>query len=155
MELKLTKTLDCNLSRPLSIHFLRRFSKAAEAEDIQYATSKYFIELAIIDSNMAYYNPSEIAASSLFLSLNILKGNAKLAMGVDDSCWTPTLQCYSRYSVEHIKPIARKIASIARNARTVKLKAVYNKYKSTKFQRISMRPELYGALIDSIIKNGN
>uniref|UniRef100_A0A1A9ZX30 Uncharacterized protein n=1 Tax=Glossina pallidipes TaxID=7398 RepID=A0A1A9ZX30_GLOPL len=155
MELKMIKTLDCNLSRPLPIHFLRRFSKAAEAEDIQYAMSKYFIELAMIESNMAYYKPSEIAASSLFLSLNLLKGNAKLAIGLDDSYWTPTLQWYSRYRVEDIKPIAKKIASVARNARTVKLKAVYNKYKSTKFQRISMRPELYGALIDSIIKNGN
>uniref|UniRef100_A0A1B0BN71 Uncharacterized protein n=1 Tax=Glossina palpalis gambiensis TaxID=67801 RepID=A0A1B0BN71_9MUSC len=155
MELKMIKTLDCNLSRPLPIHFLRRFSKAAEAEDIQYAMSKYFIELAMIESNMAYYKPSEIAASSLFLSLNLLKGNAKLTVGLDDIYWTPTLQWYSRYCVEHIKPIARKIAAIARNARTVKLKAVYNKYKSAKFQRISMRPELYGVLIDSIIKNGN
>uniref|UniRef100_A0A1B0A631 Cyclin C-terminal domain-containing protein n=1 Tax=Glossina pallidipes TaxID=7398 RepID=A0A1B0A631_GLOPL len=109
MELKIIKTLDCNLSRPLPIHFLRRFSKAAEAEDIEYATSKYFIELAIIESNMAYYKPSEIAASSLFLSLNLLRGYAKLAMGLDDSCWTPTLQWYSRYSVEHIKQPGRSL----------------------------------------------
>uniref|UniRef100_A0A1A9WYG5 Uncharacterized protein n=1 Tax=Glossina brevipalpis TaxID=37001 RepID=A0A1A9WYG5_9MUSC len=156
MELKMIKALDCNLSRPLPIHFLRRFSKAAEAEDTQYAMSKYLVELTMIESNMAHYKPSEIAAASLFLSLNLLLGNAKmLALGFNDSFWTTTLQWYSRYRVEHLKPIARKIAVIARNARTVKLKAVYNKYKSTKFQRISIRQEFHGILIDSIIKNEN
>uniref|UniRef100_A0A1B0BUF1 Cyclin-like domain-containing protein n=1 Tax=Glossina palpalis gambiensis TaxID=67801 RepID=A0A1B0BUF1_9MUSC len=68
-----------------------------------------------------------IAPSSLCLSLNILKGNDKLSAGLDDSYWTPSLQWYSRYRLEHIKPIARKVAAIARNAQTAKLKAVYNK----------------------------
>lgn len=60
MELQIFKALDCNLSRPLPIHFLRRFSKAAEAEDHHHAMSKYFLELAMIEYNMCHYRPSEV-----------------------------------------------------------------------------------------------
>lgn len=60
MELQIFKALDCNLSRPLPIHFLRRFSKAAEAEDSHHAMSKYFLELAMIEYDMSHYKPSEV-----------------------------------------------------------------------------------------------
>uniref|UniRef100_A0A1A9WI26 Uncharacterized protein n=1 Tax=Glossina brevipalpis TaxID=37001 RepID=A0A1A9WI26_9MUSC len=127
MEMDILKILGFNLSRPLPIQFLRRFSKLAKAENIQYIMSKYLIELALIETHMVHYRPSEIAAASLFLSLNLLLGNATLASGFNDNYWTITMQWYSRYRVEHIKPIARKIAVIARYARDAKLKSVYNK----------------------------
>lgn len=66
MELQIFKALDCNLSRPLPIHFLRRFSKAAAAEDNHHAMSKYFLELAMIEYNMCHYKPSEVG---LFLKI--------------------------------------------------------------------------------------
>lgn len=61
MELQIFKALDCNLSRPLPIHFLRRFSKAADAEDSHHAMSKYFLELAMIEYDMSHYKPSEVS----------------------------------------------------------------------------------------------
>lgn len=60
MELQIFKAIDCNLSRPLPIHFLRRYSKAAGAEDEHHAMSKYFIELATVDYELASYRPSEV-----------------------------------------------------------------------------------------------
>ncbi|KAI9579306.1 hypothetical protein GQX74_004778 [Glossina fuscipes] len=126
MELKILKILDYNLSRPLPIHFLKRFTKVSEAEAIHYAMSKYLIELTMIQPDMAHYKPSEIAAASLFLALNLLKVKCVPSMGFDSSYWTVTLQQYSRYEIEDIKPIARKIAEVARNAQTNPLRAVYN-----------------------------
>jgi len=60
MELQILKTIDHNLSRPLPIHFLRRYSKAACAEDAHHAMSKYFLELSAIDYDLASYKPSEV-----------------------------------------------------------------------------------------------
>lgn len=65
MELQIFKAIDCNLSRPLPIHFLRRYSKAAGAEDEHHTMSKYFIELASVDYEMATYRPSEVGFNTL------------------------------------------------------------------------------------------
>ncbi|XP_030370030.1 G2/mitotic-specific cyclin-B [Scaptodrosophila lebanonensis] len=151
MELHIFKAIDCNLSRPLPIHFLRRFSKAAGAEDAHHALAKYFLELALMDYELASYKPSEIAAASLFLSLHLINGNSKAATGFNDKHWTTTLAHYSRYTATHLRPITKQIAKLARDAPTTKLRAIYNKYQGNKFQKIAMRPELYGALMDSIV----
>ncbi|KAH8253991.1 hypothetical protein KR032_007929 [Drosophila birchii] len=151
MELQIFKAIDCNLSRPLPIHFLRRYSKAASAEDEHHAMAKYFIELATVDYDLASYRPSEVAAASLFLSLHLLNGNYRAATGFNDRHWTATLAFYSRYSAAHLRPITRQIAKLARDAPQAKLKAIYNKYQGSKFQKIALRPELSGPLLDSII----
>lgn len=53
---------------PTPIHFLRRFSKAAQADTQTHCLSKYFIELAAIDYNLSEYLPSEVSCSFLFVS---------------------------------------------------------------------------------------
>lgn len=151
MELQIFKALDCNLSRPLPIHFLRRFSKAAEAEDNHHAMSKYFLELAMVEYDMCHYKPSEIAAASLFLALNLLKEKSSTPSGLNNKHWNSTLEWYSRYSPEHLRPITKKIAFVARNAPNAKLKAVYTKYQASKLLKVSLRSELYSILMDSII----
>ncbi|XP_001360503.4 G2/mitotic-specific cyclin-B [Drosophila pseudoobscura] len=151
MELQIFKAIDCNLSRPLPIHFLRRYSKAAGAEDEHHAMSKYFVELASVDYDLASYKPSEIAAASLFLSLHLLNGNYRASTGFNDKHWTPTLAYYSRYTATHLRPITRQIAKLARDAPQAKLKAIHNKYQGNKFQKIALRTELSGPLMDSIV----
>ncbi|XP_034106716.1 G2/mitotic-specific cyclin-B [Drosophila albomicans] len=151
MELQILKAIDNNLSRPLPIHFLRRYSKAACAEDDHHAMSKYFLELATMDYELASYKPSEIAAASLFLSLHLLNGNARAATGFNNKHWTPTLEHYSHYTAQHLRPITRQIAKLAREASTAKLRAIYSKYQANKFQKIALRSELYGPLMDSIV----
>lgn len=153
MELQIFKVLDCNLSRPLPIHFLRRFSKAAEAEDRHHAMSKYFLELAMVEYDMSHYKPSEIAAASLFLSLNLLKENANQASGLNNKHWNATLQHYSHYTPEQLRPIAIKLAGVVRNASQAKLKAVYAKYKAEKFKHVATRPEMCSTLMDSIVSS--
>lgn len=61
MEKKIVQALGFNLSKPLPIHFLRRFAKAAAPlGDRQYTAAKYFMELASIDYEMTMYNPSMV-----------------------------------------------------------------------------------------------
>ncbi|EDV95472.1 GH17968 [Drosophila grimshawi] len=151
MEQLILKAIDYNLSRPLPIHFLRRYSKAASADDEHHAMSEYFLELASIDYTLASYKPSEIAAASLLLSLHLLNGNARAPTGFNDSHWTPTLVHYSRYTAAHLRPITQKIAKLARNAPTATLSAAYKKYQLNQFHRIALRTELRGPLINSIL----
>lgn len=61
MEMKIFKALDFNLCKPLPIHFLRRYMKAAgSSNERQYLASKYFIELASIDYELTSCKPSEV-----------------------------------------------------------------------------------------------
>lgn len=61
MERKIFEALNFNLAKPLPIHFLRRFAKAAgPLGDRQYMAAKYFMELASIDYEMTKYNPSQV-----------------------------------------------------------------------------------------------
>lgn len=93
----------------------------------------------------------QIAAASLFLSLNLLKKNSNIPSGLSNKHWNSTLEWHSKYSPDHLRPIAKKIAFVARNAPNAKLKAVYTKYQASKFQKVSMRAELNSTLMDSII----
>ena len=61
MEKKIFAALNFNLSKPLPIHFLRRFAKAAGSlGDRQYTAAKYFMELASIDYEMTKFKPSQV-----------------------------------------------------------------------------------------------
>lgn len=63
MEKRIFEGLGFNLSKPLPLHFLRRFAKAAGGSigDRQYNAAKYFMELASIDYEMTKYNPSQVS----------------------------------------------------------------------------------------------
>lgn len=62
MEREMFQMLDFSLSRPLPIHFLRRYSKAALTTENQYIMTKYFVELALMDYSTAHYKPSKASA---------------------------------------------------------------------------------------------
>ncbi|KAH8387775.1 hypothetical protein KR093_009448, partial [Drosophila rubida] len=151
MELKIFKAIDTNLSRPLPINFLRRYSRAACAQNDHHTMAKYFLELVTIDYEMASCKPSEIGAASLFLAMQLLGQQGLAGAGFNDALWTPTLEHYSRYTALHLHPIARQIARLAREAPYAKLRSVFNKYKTERFQKIALHPQLSGALIDAIV----
>lgn len=74
MEKKILQGLEFNLSKPLPIHFLRRFTKAAGTlGDRQYSASKYFMELASIDYEMTKYKPSQVTSDQLLCKEFFLK----------------------------------------------------------------------------------
>lgn len=139
MEQYMMKKLDFHLGKPLTIHFLRRFSKAAKGEDINHILAKYLLELASVDHNLAHYNPSEIACAALYLSLQLFPIN-----GTPKNKWTATLQFYTRMSEEQVRPIAVELATVLQSASIpgAKLKAVFVKYSSSKFDKIAMQPIL-------------
>ncbi|XP_074649933.1 G2/mitotic-specific cyclin-B-like [Tubulanus polymorphus] len=125
-EVFMLKALDFNLGKPLALHFLRRNSKAGDVDANKHMLAKYLIELTIIDYEMVHHKPSEIAAAALNLSMKIY-----------DLPWGDTLTHYSTYSDDFLKPIVSKIANLAVKAHQGKLLAVYDKYYSSKFNKVS------------------
>ncbi|KAK6294546.1 hypothetical protein J4Q44_G00353760 [Coregonus suidteri] len=142
MEQLILQSLNFELGRPLPLHFLRRASKAGNADVEKHTLAKYLMELTLLDYDMVHYHPSEIAAAALCLSQLL----------IDELNWTPTQQHYSTYDENHLKPIMQHIAKnvVSVNEGRTKLQAVKNKYASSRLMRISLIPQLKSAVVDGM-----
>ncbi|XP_058834669.1 G2/mitotic-specific cyclin-B [Topomyia yanbarensis] len=148
MEKKMVKVLDFHLGKPLPTHFLRRFSKAAKVVEKHHSAGKYLIELASIDYSTAHFKPSEIAAAALYISLYLFP----LENCSGQKVWTKTLEYYTKYTVESLVPIVQRLAKLVKNVPNMKVQAVYTKYHSSKFDKISTQPEFQGTAINKLIE---
>ncbi|NXR54496.1 CCNB2 protein, partial [Hippolais icterina] len=142
MEIIILKELNFDLGRPLPIHFLRRASKAGEADAKQHTLAKYLMELTLIDYDMVHHRPSEIAAAALCLSQKILGHNK----------WGTKQQYYTGYAEDSLvmtmKHMAKNVVKV--NEKLTKYTAVKNKYASTKLLTISTIPQLNCELIKDL-----
>jgi len=140
MELRIIRALNFDLCQPISLNFLRRYSKAGNVDVLQHSLAKYILEVCLIDYNLVSVPGSLLASSSLCLSLLLLDQSTSV-----DTVWTPTLQFYSGYSPEAVLDVVTKLATnMVRINRSNKLQAVRNKYKSGKFMKVADLGELKG-----------
>ncbi|XP_066469846.1 G2/mitotic-specific cyclin-B1 isoform X1 [Tiliqua scincoides] len=144
MEMKILRSLDFNLGRPLPLHFLRRASKIGEADVQQHTLAKYLMELSLVDYEMVHYPPSQIAAAAFCLSTKVL----------EEGEWTPTLQHYMYYAESDLLPIMQHMAKnvVCVNRGLTKHMTVKNKYASSKNCKISTLPALNSAIIQDLAK---
>ncbi|KAM6469524.1 G2/mitotic-specific cyclin-B1 isoform 1-T1 [Liasis olivaceus] len=144
MEMKILRSLDFNLGRPLPLHFLRRASKIGEADIHQHTLAKYLMELALVDYEMVHYPPSQIAAAAFCLSTKVL----------EEGEWTPTLQHYMYYPEDTLIPVMQHMAKnvMLVNRGLTKHMTVKNKYASSKHAKISSLPALNSAVIQDLAK---
>ncbi|NXX84022.1 CCNB2 protein, partial [Urocolius indicus] len=142
MEMIILKELNFNLGRPLPIHFLRRASKAGEADAKQHTLAKYLMELTLIDYDMVHHRPSEIAAAALCLSQKILGHNK----------WGTKQQYYTGYTEDSLamtmKHMAKNVVKV--NEKLTKYTAIKNKYASSKLLMISTIPQLSSDMIKDL-----
>ncbi|KAI6078066.1 G2/mitotic-specific cyclin-B2 [Aix galericulata] len=134
MEMTILKELNFDLGRPLPLHFLRRASKAGEADAGQHTLAKYLMELTLIDYDMVHHHPSEIAAAALCLSQKILGQNK----------WGTKQQYYTGYAEDSLVMIMKHMAKnvVKVNGNLTKYTAIKNKYASSKLLKISTIPQL-------------
>ncbi|NWH68163.1 CCNB2 protein, partial [Geococcyx californianus] len=142
MEIMILKELNFNLGRPLPIHFLRRASKAGEADAKQHTLAKYLMELTLLDYDMVHHRPSEIAAAALCLSRKIL--------GCND--WGTKEQYYTGYTEDSLVMIMKHMAKnvVKVNEKLTKYVATKQKYASAKLMTISTIPQLSGKIIKDL-----
>merc|ERR1712096_113167 len=72
MELRIIRALNFDLCQPISLNFLRRYSKAGNVDVLQHSLAKYTLEVCLIDYNLVSVPGSLLASSSLCLSLLLL-----------------------------------------------------------------------------------
>jgi len=142
MEKTILKTLDFNLSFPLPLHFLRRFSKAAYADQEIHTLAKYLMELGLLDYECSTWKPSQLAAASLYLTLRILSID-------NEPKWTETLAFYTNFKEDELQPFVSTLCKILIMTKDSKLQTVYKKYASYKLLEISASPKL---LCDYVIE---
>jgi len=147
MEIKILQTLKFNLFEPLSLHFLRRFSKAGDVDVLQHSLAKFAIELALVEYDLVPVPGSRLAASALCLSLILLEPKEK-----QSSIWGETLVFYSGFQKEELMPIVSRLAqSIASSSlKGSKMEAIRNKYRGVKFMKVADLPELKGDALSRV-----
>jgi len=134
MELNIIEALNFYLCQPVSLNFLRRYSKAGDVDVLQHSLAKYVLETSLLVVDLAPVPGSLLASASLCLSLLLLESSVLV-----DTVWRPSLQYYSGYSTESVLPVVSKLASniLKLNNRSCTLHAVRNKYKSGKFMKVA------------------
>uniref|UniRef100_A0A1B0CB32 Uncharacterized protein n=2 Tax=Lutzomyia longipalpis TaxID=7200 RepID=A0A1B0CB32_LUTLO len=148
MEMSMLQRMEFNLSRPLPIHFLRRFSKAANATENIHGAAKYFLELISLEYSMVHLRPSLMAAASIYLALRLLRPTED-----GSSVWTNTLEYYTNYTEGEVLKVAKDVALLVIEAPDSRYKAVFSKYKHKKLGEISILPEMSQGIIKTIINS--
>lgn len=142
MELTIIKALDYSFGRPLSLHFLRRYSKVGNVKPIQHTLAKYLLELALLDHELSHVRPSIQAAAASYLSLVVLRDDS-----LQKKFWSPALIHYSTYKYSDFEKVVRQLATLIVNSETSKYQAARIKYSSTSMGKISLISELKGPVI--------
>ena len=138
MEIVVLNALDFQLGRPLPLHFLRRTSKAAHADSRMHTLAKYLMELTIVDEKFSPWAPSLLAATSSYVTLNLLSKDSE-----DESKWTPTLAFYSGYNESQLKRHAGYMCHVIIKSKTSRhYLNIRKKYAANKHERISECREL-------------
>lgn len=144
MEMKILRSLNFGLGRPLPLHFLRRASKIGEVDVEQHTLAKYLMELTMLDYDMVHFPPPQIAAGAFCLALKIL----------DNGEWTPTLQHYLSYTEESLLSVMQHLAKniVMVNRGLTKHMTIKNKYATSKHAKISTLAQLNSALVQDLAK---
>merc|ERR1711872_262928 len=134
MERRIVKTLNYSFGEPLSINFLRRFSKAGDVDVSQHAMAKYVLEAMLLDYSLVRLPASERAALSLYLSLHLLNG--------DEFVWSKSLEHYSSYSSEFLQEKVSLVKESLKKVHLGKYTAVRQKYSSKMMHKIALHTDI-------------
>lgn len=164
MEIDILRVLNFDLFEPLSLHFLRRFSKAGDVDMLQHGLAKYIIEVSLLEYTLVPVARSKIAAAALYLSIYLLKAEAEAEEG---ELWNPTLVFYSGYKKDEILPVVSTLAAaIVRITTEMKktkaerkgkeaVDAIGRKYRSKKLLGVADLPDLEGEPIKKLAELNN
>lgn len=138
MEIRILKVTNFELSGPSPLYFLRRGSKAAQADSRVHMMGKFFCELSVIDYQCAQWLPSLIAATSLYVALELNNNNdEKPNDPMETSIWTPTIEYYTGYTIHDVRKHSGYLCRLIISSETSKHQNCRKKYSSSKCMSIS------------------
>ena len=132
MERKILLKLDYCLGKPLSMHFLRRYSKLGDADTREHNLAKYILECALHISSTTSIRPSLKAAAALYFSRSLLS--------TSEDIWPSILTQYSQYCPRILVPtvdVLKESLRIIHFHEGSHIKYTRNKYQKEKFHRVA------------------
>jgi len=119
--------LKFQVSVPTVFHFMKRYLKAAEADQRLKALTMYIVETALHDVKMIDYKPSILASAAIHQGLAMLGRPS----------WTATLQAETEYTPENLKDCTRQVNRLLHMAATDDtMHAVHTKFSSSKYLEV-------------------
>lgn len=136
MERQMISTLSFDLGRPLSINYLRRYSKIVQANDIEHTLGKYLLDLTFTDHSFSHFFPSYIAACASFLSrylfVNKRVSSTTEVASIIESLWPMKFMFYhTNYTFEQLRPGIEKLGQLLIAQETSKLRSVQKKFSQS------------------------
>ena len=136
MERRIFATLSYDLGRPISINFLRRYSKIVQATDIEHTLGKYLLDLTFIDHSFSHLCPSYVSACASFLS-RYLFAYKRLTSSVSTSSlienlWPNHFMLYhTGYTFEQLRSGIEQLGQLLSGQETCKLRSVQKKFSQS------------------------
>ncbi|CAF0995413.1 unnamed protein product [Brachionus calyciflorus] len=140
MEVVILEKLD--LSIPLPLEFLRRFSMINGFNSKNHIVAMYFLELSLLDFEFSVMKPSYLAACAFCLSI-------KLFNKVE---WSQKLEIESTYKLIDLSSGMQKLAQLVLkvNQLDFEYKETWKKFNEPSMFQVSSMPELNGVKIREI-----
>ncbi|CAH8845937.1 unnamed protein product [Trichobilharzia szidati] len=146
-EQMILQSIDFYLSIPTPLAFLRRLSKALDADKTMHNLAKYFLELTIQEYELSHLPGNYRAAVAFCLSRALCAGTSDL-----EKAWCDKLSYLSGYRLDDIRNNLQILARAAyRQNSPSKYRAIFGKYRNDDFYgRVASLPELRSSLMEAL-----
>ncbi|CAD7090302.1 unnamed protein product [Hermetia illucens] len=132
-EKDLLRTVNFDLSIPLSYRFLRRYARCAKIQMQTLTLARYILEMSLMDYSVITLRDSHLASAALFMALRMT--------GVDNP-WDKTLEYYSGYKLEDFAFIVPMLNNFLQRKPREAIKTIRNKYSHKIFFEVTKVPLL-------------
>jgi hypothetical protein len=126
MENDILLQLEYNITVPSSFRYLELFNVYLKLDDSAFMFCRYLLELFLVDYKMVKYNPTLLAAATIYITLKITK------KGEYEKLYHTT-----GYGEERLRECAKDICLILDNVEKVSLQAVRKKFSLTKYMEVA------------------
>ena len=127
MESEMLNTFDFNITTSSTFRFLELYNNFLKLDDSSFIFCRYLLELFLLDYRMLKYNPSLVAASTIYITLKITKKRE----------WE-RIPSLSSYNEDKLRDCAKDICLILDGVEKSNLKAVRKKFSLPKFMEVSL-----------------
>ncbi len=126
MENDILLALEFNITVPSSFRYMEIFNRYLKLEENAIMFCRYLLELFLVEYKMIKYNPSLLAASTMYITLKITKKN-------DAQKFTELIG----YTDLVLKECSKDICQILDNVEKNSLQAIRNKFSLPRFMEVA------------------
>ncbi|CAF1172271.1 unnamed protein product [Adineta ricciae] len=156
MERRIISTLSYDLGRPLSINFLRRYSKIVQATDIEHTLGKYLLDLTFTDHSFSHLCPSYISACASFLSRYLfaykrLTSTTSINALIELLWPSQFMQYHTNYTFDQLRPGIEQLGQLLIAQETTKLRSVQKKFSQSNLFSVAQHSYCKGAYVQTAL----